>query len=75
MVNKWNFRNGVLVKYFFIGICDALCDLVLFVQFEKTEKHPSSSVLLHGCFSRFLDLEMRQSIKRMDQVKFVEDIL
>ena len=52
-------------------ICDALRDLVQFVQFEKREKHPCKSVtfskvagwpatllkvaLLHGCFSRFLN--------------------
>ena len=46
-------------------ICDALRDLVPFVQFQKHEKHPWGSVnfikvagqsletLLHGCFSRF----------------------
>ena len=43
-------------------ICDALHDLVPFVQFKKREKHPWRSVtfilkvtLLHGCFSRFLN--------------------
>ena len=48
-------------------ICDALRDLVLFVQFKKREKHPWRSVnfskvaallklkLLHGYFSRFLN--------------------
>ena len=48
-------------------ICDALGDLVPFVQFEKREKHSWRSVtfskpatllkltLLHGCFSRFLN--------------------
>ena len=48
-------------------ICDALCDLVPFVQFKKREKHPWRSVnfnkvagfslkltLLYGCLSRFL---------------------
>ena len=42
--------------------CDALGDLVAFVQFKKREKHPWRSVnmskvagcFLHGCFSRFL---------------------
>ena len=45
-----------------IFICDILRDLVPFVQFEKHEKHPLSSVLvllkvtlLHECFSRFLN--------------------
>ena len=45
--------------------CDALRDLVPFVQFKKREKHPWRRVtfskvetllkvtLLHGCFSRF----------------------
>ena len=49
-------------------ICDALRDLVPFVQFKECEKHPWRSVnvskvaktlrkltLLHGCFSRFLN--------------------
>ena len=53
-------------------ICDALRDLVPFIQFKKREKHPWRSatfikvaglktatlikvVLLHGCFSRFLN--------------------
>ena len=49
-------------------LCDALCDLVPFVQFKKREKHTWRSVtfskvagyslkvklkLLHGCFSLF----------------------
>ena len=49
------------------NICDALRDLVAFVQFKKREKHPWRSVtfrkpatllkvtLLHGCFSRSLN--------------------
>ena len=47
-----------------IIICDALHDLVPFVQFKKCEKHPWRScrllkvTLLHGCFSRFLNLQM-----------------
>ena len=47
-------------------VCDALRDLVSFVQFKKREKHPWRSVtfsivmllkvtLLHGCFSPFLN--------------------
>ena len=48
-------------------ICDALCDLVPFVQFKKREKHPWGTVTFskvagfskvtihHGCFSRFLN--------------------
>ena len=43
-------------------ICDALRDLVPFVQFKKREKHPWRSVnfrlkltLLHRCCSRFLN--------------------
>ena len=38
-------------------ICDVLCDLLLFVQFKKSENHPWRSVtfrkltLPHGCFS------------------------
>ena len=56
---------------FFHGICDALRDLVPFVQFKNREKYLWSSVnfskvagqpatlrkltLLHGCFSRFLN--------------------
>ena len=44
--------------------CDALRDLVAFVQFKKREKHPWRSVnfnkvplklTLHGCFSHFLN--------------------
>ena len=34
--------------------CDALSDLVAFVQFKKREKHPWRSVN-YGCFSRFLN--------------------
>ena len=41
--------------------CDALHDLVPFIQFKKREKHPWRSItfskvagtLPHGCFSRF----------------------
>ena len=53
-----------LKTLFFISICDALRDLVPFVQFKKRKKHPWRSVflgkllkavLLHGCFSRFLN--------------------
>ena len=47
-------------------VCDALHDLIPFVQFKKPEKHPQRSVtfskatllkvaLLYGCFSRFLN--------------------
>ena len=38
-------------------ICDALRDLVPFVQFKKCEKHPWRSVNFSkvGCFSRFLN--------------------
>ena len=50
-------------------ICDALHDMVAFVQFKKRKKHPWRSVdfsllkpatllkltFLHGCFSRFLN--------------------
>ena len=42
-------------------MCDALYDLVPFVQFKKREKHPWKSVtfnkvaFFHGCFSRFLN--------------------
>ena len=49
-------------------VCGALRDLVVFVQFEKREKHPWRNftfskvadfslkvTLLHGCFSRFLN--------------------
>ena len=45
-----------------ITICDALCDLVLFIHFTKREKHswkkPATLLKvrpLHGCFPRFLD--------------------
>ena len=54
--------------WFLILICDALRDLVPFVQFKKREKHPwrrvnfrhqpatlLKSTLLHGCFSGFLN--------------------
>ena len=46
-------------------ICNALCDLVPFVQFKKRKNthrgvllHPATLLkvsLLHGCFSRFLN--------------------
>ena len=36
--------------------CDALRDLVPFVQFKKREKHPWKSVVLRERFSRFLTL-------------------
>ena len=42
--------------------CDALCDMVTFVQFKKRKKHPWLSpatllkvTLLHGCFLHFLN--------------------
>ena len=45
-----------------IHSCDALPDLVSFVQFKKREKHSWRSVnfskvagCFHGCFSRFLN--------------------
>ena len=40
-----------------ISTCNALHDLVPFVQFKKREKHPTllKVTLLHGCFSRFLN--------------------
>ena len=53
-------------RFFTKHICDALRDLVSFVQFKIVKKHPRRSVtfskaadfskvtLLHGCFSRFL---------------------
>ena len=53
---KWA-RNGGKLS----SICDALRDLVAFVQFKKREKHwlkPATLLkltLLHGCFSRFLN--------------------
>ena len=43
------------------NICDALRNLVTFVQFKKREKHPRFQpatllkVTLRGCFSRFLN--------------------
>ena len=58
-------------KFFFMNstpeahICNALRDLLPFVQFQKLEKHAWKSVtfskvllvtLLHGCFSRLLKL-------------------
>ena len=58
----WNFLPKVKISRkawclrFFRNICDALCDLVPFVQFKNREKHPWMSVtllkvtLLHGCF-------------------------
>ena len=55
------FLHSVIPNIFII-ICGALRDLVPFVQFKKSEKHPWRSVtfklkvtLLHGCFSRFLN--------------------
>ena len=46
-------RIDILKHY----ICDALHDLVAFVQFEKREKHQwrQKITLLHGCFSCFLN--------------------
>ena len=55
-----------------MNICDALRDLVPFVQFKKREKHPWTSVtfcrlktatllkvtLLDGCFSLFKIVQM-----------------
>ena len=41
------------------NVCDALIDLLLFVQFKKREKHPRRVILyqslLHGYFSRFVN--------------------
>ena len=50
----------VLLHYFqIIFICDALRNLVTFVQFKKRTKHLWRSInkvtLLHGCFSSFLN--------------------
>ena len=38
---KYGFGNNLSFQY---SICDALRDLVPFVQFEKREKYPSKSV-------------------------------
>ena len=43
-------------------MCDALCDFVPNTQSKKRDKHQWSSVtfsttVLHGCFSRFFELE------------------
>ena len=54
------------LRYIHNTICDALRNLVPFVQFKKRKKHPWRSVnfskvaglkltLLHGCFLRFLN--------------------
>ena len=41
------------------SLCDALRDLVLFVQFKKREGFKAATLLkvtlLHGCFSLFLN--------------------
>ena len=43
---KWRLvgKRGVYVQSFFRNICDALDDLVPFVQFKNREKHPWMSV-------------------------------
>ena len=74
-------------KSFEIFFCDALRDLVPFVQFKKREKHPWMSVtfskmagqpatllkvtLLHGCFSRFLNCTNGTKSRKVPRTKFV----
>ena len=46
--------------FYVFMICDALRNLIVFMQFQKREKQPLRSVifkvaLLHGCFLRFLN--------------------
>ena len=60
-----NVSRYMSVNSSYYYICDALRDLVPFVQFKKREKHPWRNVtfskvllketLFHGCFSRFLN--------------------
>ena len=42
--NRLISNQTILIIVFLIGICDALRDLVAFVQFKKREKHPWRSV-------------------------------
>ena len=37
-------NNVLIITLAFIIVCDAMRDLVLFVQFKKREKHPWRSV-------------------------------
>ena len=59
--------------------CDALRDLVAFVQFKKREKHPWRSVnftkiniLLHGCFSRFLNCTNAPKSRNASQMSIMD---
>ena len=59
--NSRNLFSIICINYKW-HICDALRDLIPFVQFKKREKHPWRSVnfskvagFLHGYFSRFLN--------------------
>ena len=57
-------------------MCDALHDLVPFVQFKKGEKHPWMSVTfskvagLHGCFSCFLNCTYGTKSRNASQLLF-----
>ena len=56
------FKNSLYKYHFFslhLLICDALCDLVPFVQFKNREKHPWRSVN----FSEFADLKPATLLK------------
>ena len=71
---------------FLLLICDALHDLVLFVQFKKREKHPAGLfkyvksatllklTLLHGCFSRFLNCTNSIKSRKAPHIIKIEDL-
>ena len=57
--------------------CDALRDLVPFVQFKKRKKHPWMKpatflklTLLLGCFSRFLNCTNGTKLRNAPQLNF-----
>ena len=53
-----SFSDGKYSRYLKSLICDALRDLVPFVQFKNVKNtygEPATLTLLHGCFSRFLN--------------------
>ena len=63
-------------------ICDALHDLVQFVQFKKRGKYPRKNVtrpatlrkltLLHGCFSGFLNCTNGTKSRNSSHIKDIE---
>ena len=75
------------LKIFFVNICDALRDLVPFVQYQKREKHPWRKVnfskvagllkltLLHVYFSRFLNCTNATKSRNAPHIMFCNSFI